>query len=157
MSFQSVTNNTWSRVCYVSQFPDWTATLQFEWRWKQGSSSIDVIGTNIGDVYIYDISFNERDVLTSYYNYYQLSNEYIVYGGIYRITLTAPTGGNQQAVNYFLTPLEPNSEYFFSSDVSGSFGISNSTQYNYDIVTPFIISPGCCVANWTSRLAVFLA
>ena len=28
-------NNTWTRVCYVSQFPDWTATLQFEWRWKQ--------------------------------------------------------------------------------------------------------------------------
>lgn len=25
----------WERVCYVSQFPDWTATLQFEWRWKQ--------------------------------------------------------------------------------------------------------------------------
>jgi predicted GIY-YIG superfamily endonuclease len=24
----------WSRVCYVSQFPDWQATLQFEWRWK---------------------------------------------------------------------------------------------------------------------------
>lgn len=26
---------TWHRVCYVSGFPDWTATLQFEWRWKQ--------------------------------------------------------------------------------------------------------------------------
>tara|TARA_A100001388_G_scaffold242277_1_gene198988 strand:+ start:121 stop:540 length:420 start_codon:yes stop_codon:yes gene_type:complete len=25
----------WNRVCYVSQFPDWSATLQFEWRWKQ--------------------------------------------------------------------------------------------------------------------------
>ena len=25
----------WKRVCYVSQFPDWSATLQFEWRWKQ--------------------------------------------------------------------------------------------------------------------------
>ena len=24
----------WSRVCYVSHFPDWQATLQFEWRWK---------------------------------------------------------------------------------------------------------------------------
>ena len=111
-----------------------------------GSSSIDISGTNIGDVYVYDISFNERDVLTSYYNYYQLSNEYIVYGGIYRVTLTAPTGGNQQAVNYFLTPLEPNSEYFFSSDVSGSFGISNSTQYNYDIpLTDFSL-------NWVNSL-----
>ena len=28
-------DKTWRRVCYVSQFPDWTATLQFEWRWKQ--------------------------------------------------------------------------------------------------------------------------
>jgi predicted GIY-YIG superfamily endonuclease len=28
-------NKTWTRVCYVSQFPDWSATLQFEWRWKQ--------------------------------------------------------------------------------------------------------------------------
>ena len=26
---------TWKRVCHVSEFPDWTATLQFEWRWKQ--------------------------------------------------------------------------------------------------------------------------
>jgi predicted GIY-YIG superfamily endonuclease len=26
---------SWTRVCYVSQFPDWSATLQFEWRWKQ--------------------------------------------------------------------------------------------------------------------------
>jgi predicted GIY-YIG superfamily endonuclease len=25
---------TWKRVCHVSGFPDWTATLQFEWRWK---------------------------------------------------------------------------------------------------------------------------
>ena len=26
---------TWERVCYVSGFPDWSAALQFEWRWKQ--------------------------------------------------------------------------------------------------------------------------
>ena len=26
---------TWQRVCYVGGFPDWTAALQFEWRWKQ--------------------------------------------------------------------------------------------------------------------------
>jgi len=26
---------TWHRVCFVSGFPDWTAALQFEWRWKQ--------------------------------------------------------------------------------------------------------------------------
>lgn len=26
---------TWRRHCYVSGFPDWTAALQFEWRWKQ--------------------------------------------------------------------------------------------------------------------------
>ena len=25
----------WRRVLYVSGFPDWTAALQFEWRWKQ--------------------------------------------------------------------------------------------------------------------------
>lgn len=25
---------TWKRVCYVSNFPDWSAALQFEWRWK---------------------------------------------------------------------------------------------------------------------------
>lgn len=27
--------NTWKRVCYVSGFPNWSAALQFEWRWKQ--------------------------------------------------------------------------------------------------------------------------
>ena len=25
----------WQRVCYISGFPDWSSTLQFEWRWKQ--------------------------------------------------------------------------------------------------------------------------
>lgn len=24
----------WRRHCYVSGFPDWSAALQFEWRWK---------------------------------------------------------------------------------------------------------------------------
>lgn len=24
----------WHRVAYVSEFPDWQAALQFEWRWK---------------------------------------------------------------------------------------------------------------------------
>jgi len=26
---------TWTRSAHVSGFPDWTAALQFEWRWKQ--------------------------------------------------------------------------------------------------------------------------
>lgn len=26
---------TWTRAVHVSGFPDWQATLQFEWRWKQ--------------------------------------------------------------------------------------------------------------------------
>lgn len=30
----------WQRVCYVSNFPDWTAALQFEWRWKQLSRKL---------------------------------------------------------------------------------------------------------------------
>ena len=30
----------WRRVCYVSEFPDWSAALQFEWRWKQISRKI---------------------------------------------------------------------------------------------------------------------
>ena len=24
----------WERACYVSNFPSWSAALQFEWRWK---------------------------------------------------------------------------------------------------------------------------
>ena len=28
---------TWSRALYVHGFPDWTATLQFEWMWKRKS------------------------------------------------------------------------------------------------------------------------
>lgn len=27
--------DTWTRACHVAGFPDWTAALQFEWRWKQ--------------------------------------------------------------------------------------------------------------------------
>lgn len=30
----------WERVCHVSGFPDWTAALQFEWRWKQLSRKL---------------------------------------------------------------------------------------------------------------------
>ena len=31
---------TWTRHCYVAGFPDWTAALQFEWRWKQLSRKL---------------------------------------------------------------------------------------------------------------------
>jgi predicted GIY-YIG superfamily endonuclease len=34
----------WLRAAYVSGFPDWTAALQFEWRWKQLSRSKIIIG-----------------------------------------------------------------------------------------------------------------
>jgi len=31
---------TWIRACHVSGFPDWSAALQFEWRWKQLSRKL---------------------------------------------------------------------------------------------------------------------
>ena len=31
---------TWTRSCHVSGFPDWSAALQFEWRWKQLSRKL---------------------------------------------------------------------------------------------------------------------
>jgi structure-specific endonuclease subunit SLX1 len=31
---------SWSRICYVSGFPDWSAALQFEWRFKQLSRKL---------------------------------------------------------------------------------------------------------------------
>lgn len=30
----------WVRACHVSGFPDWSAALQFEWRWKQLSRKL---------------------------------------------------------------------------------------------------------------------
>lgn len=30
----------WRRVCHVVGFPDWSAALQFEWRWKQLSRKL---------------------------------------------------------------------------------------------------------------------
>lgn len=33
---------TWTRAAYVSGFPDWTAALQFEWRWKHLSRKYGV-------------------------------------------------------------------------------------------------------------------
>ena len=33
---------TWIRVCHVEGFPDWSAALQFEWRWKQITRKITV-------------------------------------------------------------------------------------------------------------------
>jgi structure-specific endonuclease subunit SLX1 len=32
--------DTWTRVCYVSNFPSWVAALQFEWKWKKMSRDI---------------------------------------------------------------------------------------------------------------------
>jgi predicted GIY-YIG superfamily endonuclease len=34
-SAKVVRGEQWRRVCHVRGFPDWTAALQFEWRWKQ--------------------------------------------------------------------------------------------------------------------------
>ena len=31
---------TWRRVCHIAGFPDWSAALQFEWRWKQLSRKL---------------------------------------------------------------------------------------------------------------------
>ena len=31
----------WNMVCYVSGFPDWISTLQFEWRLKQLTRKIN--------------------------------------------------------------------------------------------------------------------
>lgn len=31
---------TWTRAAHISGFPDWQATLQFEWRWKQLSRKL---------------------------------------------------------------------------------------------------------------------
>ena len=33
---------SWTRAAHVSGFPDWTATLQFEWRWKNLSRKYPV-------------------------------------------------------------------------------------------------------------------
>jgi structure-specific endonuclease subunit SLX1 len=34
--------DTWTRAAHVSEFPDWQAALQFEWRWKQLSRKLPV-------------------------------------------------------------------------------------------------------------------
>ena len=33
---------TWIRACHVEGFPDWSAALQFEWRWKQLTRKISI-------------------------------------------------------------------------------------------------------------------
>jgi structure-specific endonuclease subunit SLX1 len=32
--------HTWTRACHVAGFPDWSAALQFEWRWKHLSRQL---------------------------------------------------------------------------------------------------------------------
>jgi len=34
--------DTWTRAAHVSEFPDWQAALQFEWRWKQLTRKLPV-------------------------------------------------------------------------------------------------------------------
>lgn len=33
-SMKVAKGETWRRVCYVENFPSWSAALQFEWAWK---------------------------------------------------------------------------------------------------------------------------
>jgi predicted GIY-YIG superfamily endonuclease len=33
---------TWIRACHVEGFPNWSAALQFEWRWKQITRKISI-------------------------------------------------------------------------------------------------------------------
>ena len=33
-SMKVAKGETWHRACHVSEFPDWSSALQFEWRWK---------------------------------------------------------------------------------------------------------------------------
>lgn len=43
-SAKVIKGEIWLRAAYVSGFPDWTAALQFEWRWKQLSRSKKIVG-----------------------------------------------------------------------------------------------------------------
>jgi len=36
---RSTHGKEWTRACYISGFPDWNATLQFEWMWKWKSKN----------------------------------------------------------------------------------------------------------------------
>ena len=33
---------SWTRVCHVKGFPNWSSALQFEWRWKQISRKLPI-------------------------------------------------------------------------------------------------------------------
>jgi len=39
-SVRVLRGETWRRVCYVQNFPDWISALQFEWRFKQLSRKL---------------------------------------------------------------------------------------------------------------------
>ena len=39
-SIKVLKGEQWTRVCHVAGFPNWTAALQFEWRWKQLSRKL---------------------------------------------------------------------------------------------------------------------
>jgi structure-specific endonuclease subunit SLX1 len=41
-SIKVARGEVWRRVCYVVNFPDWTAALQFEWRFKQLSRKLSL-------------------------------------------------------------------------------------------------------------------
>ncbi len=39
-SMKVLKGESWVRACHVAGFPDWTAALQFEWRWKHLSRQL---------------------------------------------------------------------------------------------------------------------
>lgn len=39
-SAKVLNGETWTRAAHVAGFPDWSAALQFEWRWKQLSRKL---------------------------------------------------------------------------------------------------------------------
>ena len=44
----------WERAVYVSGFPDWQATLQFEWRWKQLSRKLSIKISHKNNKYLHN-------------------------------------------------------------------------------------------------------
>uniref|UniRef100_A0A6C0JUX3 GIY-YIG domain-containing protein n=1 Tax=viral metagenome TaxID=1070528 RepID=A0A6C0JUX3_9ZZZZ len=45
---KATSGRTWERICHVKGFPDHTAALQFEWRWKQISRKYGMTYSPIG-------------------------------------------------------------------------------------------------------------
>lgn len=83
---------------------------------------VDISATNVGSIKLYDISFNDQQVYTLFYDYFKLYDQYDI-SGAYDIVLEIPFGSDISDVSYEITEIPD----YLDSEKSNISSIKNGS------------------------------